>query len=273
MQIAPAISVILPVFRGEGTIRAALASVMVSGLPPAMIEVALAPDDGRDYSAFVPDGLRWVQAPVGPIATGTGPARNRAMAIASAPCLAFLDADDGWEPGYLSRAVPLAGEDGACFAPTSVLKDGREILRTAPGAHIGLDELGRAGTVHRPVVMRDVAGRFRDLPLPGVLHAVEILARLGGRARLSDRAYQLRPHDDSVARRTGLSREASDSYRAIIADIGAGRTRVPPDFRVMAQEVFRRKLRLNAEYEAQREMPGYYEFIALKLAREARAVA
>lgn len=270
--MAPAVSVILPVYRGEATIQAALASVMVSGLPPAMIEIALASDDGRDYSGHVPDGLRHVRAPVGPVLSGVGAARNRAMAVATASVLAFLDVDDSWEPGYLARALPLAQADGACFAPTSVLKYGREIIRTAPGTHLDLGELGRTGASHRPVVMRSLAGRFRNLLSQDVLHAVEILTRLGGRARLSGRAYQLRLNDDSVTRRKGFSADVAECYRAYIADIRAGRTRVPSAFRAGAEEVFRRKLELNAEFESQSEMPSYYEFVALKLSRELNRV-
>ena len=77
-----------------------------------MYEVIVAPDDGRSYAMCSPS--RMAIRPLEPIAVriGAGPARNRAIAAARGEFIAFLDADDTWEPGYLSAALPLVLQGG-----------------------------------------------------------------------------------------------------------------------------------------------------------------
>ena len=94
MQGRPEVSVVIPAYRAGATLRRAVRSVLASGLPANQIEIAIASDDGQDYSAMVPPEIALVQADPGPIASGVGPARNRAVNVASGRFLAFLDADD-----------------------------------------------------------------------------------------------------------------------------------------------------------------------------------
>ena len=112
---------------------------------------------------------------------GAGAARNRAVREATSDYLAFLDADDSWEPGYLAALLPLAGRHGVAFGRTRVLCDGRPLI-VLPGterAHLVLDDLGTGASFH-PVMARALAGPFRSLPSQDVLHAAEALSAAGG---------------------------------------------------------------------------------------------
>lgn len=106
--MTPRVSVIIPAFRAFDTLARGLETVAACGLPERAVEIVIAPDDGADYSRFS-DG--WGQRrvlPPGPVRSGAGPTRNRALAAASGDFIAFLDADDSWEEGYLAATLPLA---------------------------------------------------------------------------------------------------------------------------------------------------------------------
>ena len=101
---APFISVIIPVCNDDGRCSEAIASALAQTLPPAEIIVV---DDGSDP----PFALGQIDPRVRLIrlAANAGPsaARNCGVAAAAGDWVAFLDADDLWEPNKL--AVQLAG--------------------------------------------------------------------------------------------------------------------------------------------------------------------
>lgn len=268
MTDVPEVSVIIPAYRAQDTVRRAIGSVLRSGLPLSEVEIALAPDDGCDYAALVPPELRLVQAESGAIASGVGAARNRAVAVATGRYLAFLDADDTWEPGYLSAALPAARRAGLVFTPTRVVRNGTEILRTLTAPHITLGDLARTGASHHPVVARRLMGVFRNGPSQDVLHSVELLTRNGGQAAASASAYELRLRDGSVSRSAGFPEKVAAAYRGMILDIQAGRTRVPQEWRGRAADVFRQKLALNEAF-VRSGAAGFYEFVAERLGEAA----
>lgn len=261
MGSAPYVSVVIPAFRAETTIRRAIESVLHSGLPVSDVEIVIASDDGRDYAALVPRDFRLTQAAPGPVASGVGAARNRAVGVATGQFLAFLDADDTWEPGYLSAALATARLAGLVFTPTRVLRNGSEILRTLGGARMTLHDLASTGASHHPVVARGLVGRFRDGPSQDVLHAVELLTMHGGSAAASARAYEIHIRDGSVSRSAGFARKVDNAYREIAREIATGGTRVPPAWQKEAAEVFHAKRALNSAF-ARSSAPGFYEFVA-----------
>lgn len=269
MAERPEVSVVIPAYRAGSTLRRALLSVLACGLPASQIEIAIASDDGRDYSDMVPQEFAVALAEPGPVATGVGQARNRAVAVTTGRFLAFLDADDTWEPGYLDDALPMARREGLCFSPTQIMRGGDPILRTLEGSKMTLQEFARTGASHHPVLLRDLVGRFRDGPAQDILHSVELITLHGGTAAASRRAYELHLRDGSVSRQPGFATNVARSYDDIIRDIAQGRTRVPPDWRAAAQKVFRDKLLLNQAYERSRAS-GFYEFMAERFAPAAR---
>ncbi len=96
----PRVSVIIPVFDGERTLRRAIESVLAQSIPTELIVV----DDGStDGSATIAEslGARVIRQPN----SGPAAARNRGIAEARGELLAFNDADDAWTPGRLARQL------------------------------------------------------------------------------------------------------------------------------------------------------------------------
>lgn len=254
----------MPAYRARGTLPRALASIATCGLPAKLIEIVIASDDGTDYRPVPSRAFRTVHVPHGPIRTGPGAARNRALAMATGDMIAFMDADDTWGPGYLSSLLPLARRHGAAFGLTAILDGSREILRLPPDAdRLTLSDLGRYGASFVPVMSRALITPFSKLPSQDVRHVAELLARLGGSAPLGRAVYQLRLNPVSVTAADGFSARVAAAYARHIADIKAGRDGIPRHMRDDVAQVFRDKALLNADYMAHGQ-PGeaFYEFIA-----------
>lgn len=97
------ISVVIPAYKAAGTIGRALDSVLIQTLPAAEILVV---DDGS------PDDLTAALAPYGNRVTviskgngGAASARNLGIEFSTGDYIAFLDADDYWEPHKLERQI------------------------------------------------------------------------------------------------------------------------------------------------------------------------
>ena len=118
---APAyeISVVIPVRDGAAYLREALESVLAQTDPPC--EIVVVDDGSTDGSATLAEGMgphvRVVRQPP----SGAGPARNRGVAEATSPWIAFLDADDRWRPEKLRvQAAALAADPSAVASIGSV---------------------------------------------------------------------------------------------------------------------------------------------------------
>lgn len=263
---APLVSVIIPAFHAD-EIAEAVASIAGAGLPPDALDVVIASDDGRDYAGLVNSPLPCQFTQPGPVRSGPGAARNRAIALARGDFVAFLDADDLWAPGYLSALLPLARESGLAFGRTRIV-DGADILLEAPATpSLTFAEMGRGGLSFHPVLRRALAGPFRDAPAQDVFHSVEALGQVGGSAPVGDTAYILRLRAGSETRAADFSARLDTAYDAYATAITTGASRVPQTVAAAAAGVFRRKAALNAEY-AQHARAGesYYRFIARRLA-------
>ena len=101
------VTVIIPAYKAAGTIRRSLNSVLAQTSPPSEVLVV---DDGS------PDGEQLVDAlaSFGPTATllskrhgGASSARNFGIDRAQQEWIAFLDADDFWEPTKLERQFEI----------------------------------------------------------------------------------------------------------------------------------------------------------------------
>jgi GT2 family glycosyltransferase len=115
----PQITVVVPLFNKQQTIRRTLASIrsQTFGAFEAIVVDDGSTDDSlaetRKYLAEIDDGrFRIVQQSN----LGPGAARNTGLHQALAPLIAFLDADDEWLPAFLERAVQALGSnpDAAC---------------------------------------------------------------------------------------------------------------------------------------------------------------
>jgi glycosyltransferase involved in cell wall biosynthesis len=102
---APAVSVVIPVLNGAGTLGAAIESVRRQTYQDH--EVIVVDDGSTDDTPSVAEtfgaAVRYVRQEHG----GVGAARNRGIAEARGALVAFLDADDLWLPRKLERQLAV----------------------------------------------------------------------------------------------------------------------------------------------------------------------
>lgn len=116
------VSIVVPVYNAEKYILETIASVQAQEYENW--ELILVDDQSSDRSGEVvtgyleqnPDGR--VRLLVQPENGGAARARNAGMAAAKGRYIAFLDADDKWEPNKLSRQLDYMEETGAAFCFT-----------------------------------------------------------------------------------------------------------------------------------------------------------
>lgn len=109
------VSVVIPLFNKEPHILRALGSVMGQTVQP--LEIVVVDDGSTDGGAGVVrrvgDGrIRLVHQ----ANAGVSCARNRGIAEARGELIAFLDADDSWNPGFLKVVLDLAARHPAAGA-------------------------------------------------------------------------------------------------------------------------------------------------------------
>jgi glycosyltransferase involved in cell wall biosynthesis len=103
----PEVSVIIPVFNGEQTIKRALDSVMAQAF--SSLEIIVVDDASSDRTVdlvaqYRDDRLTTIRSAEN---RGAGAARNNGIAAARGRWIAFLDADDAWKPAKLERQIGL----------------------------------------------------------------------------------------------------------------------------------------------------------------------
>ena len=263
--MTPRISVIIPAYHAHETIVRAVASIRCSGLPMAQVQIVIAPDDGQDYTYLAGQAQNITIAVSAEVRSGAGPTRNRALQAATADYVAFLDADDTWEDQYLAELLPLAQKYGAAFGPTSILDQGREILRLPLQNTLSYADFAHSGASFHPLVSRAHAGPFINRPSQDIMHSLEVVALHGNAVPVSQAAYQLRLNPRSTTANEVFSRRAAAAYKAYMRDIRDGKTRIPITSQEDAVAVFNAKNRLNRAYTDAGGTQSYYQFIAATL--------
>ena len=108
------VTVVIPVYNGERFIGEALDSVRAQTMPPA--EILVVDDGSTDRSGAIAEA--WGATVLHQLNQGNSAARNAAIRASSQPWIAFLDADDVWEPQKLEyqwTAVQRCPDAGAVF--------------------------------------------------------------------------------------------------------------------------------------------------------------
>ena len=101
------VSVVIPLYNKQAFVRDMLASVLAQSLPAAEIIIV----DDRSTDGSVANIADLIGGPVRLVSqpnAGPGPARNRGFAEASSAWIAFIDADDQWQPNHLATLAEVA---------------------------------------------------------------------------------------------------------------------------------------------------------------------
>lgn len=106
LSVQPRLSVVIPARNALRWLPGAIASI--GGRRD--VEIILIDDGSTDGTGDYLRGIAACDARIHPVAiAGEGPAaaRNAGLALAQAPLVAFLDADDRWRPGKLAQQLEL----------------------------------------------------------------------------------------------------------------------------------------------------------------------
>lgn len=127
----PSVSVIIPAFNSEATLARAINSVLLQQYPA--LEIVVADDGSTDATRDVAAGFGSAVRVVSQSNAGPASARNLGIRASSGEYIAFLDSDDEWLPGRISKCIePMRQEKSVgmtwCW---SIQKstDGRERIR------------------------------------------------------------------------------------------------------------------------------------------------
>jgi glycosyltransferase involved in cell wall biosynthesis len=131
---SPEISVIIPAYNASRTVGAAVDSVLAQSFTD--FELLVIDDGSKDDTAEIVEArddprVRCVRTENG----GVSVARNRGLDLAEGLYVAFLDADDAWEPAKLERQHRALGESpqaGLCFASTRHVDDDLQTIALHP---------------------------------------------------------------------------------------------------------------------------------------------
>lgn len=241
---SPTISVVIPVFNGERHIAEAIQSVLDQTLQP--VEITVVDDGSTDRSLAVARTFQ-DQCPrlrvISQQNAGVSAARNRGARGASGDWLAFLDADDVWNPDKLEVQLEVldSNQDALVVGGPMQYLSERGPLR----ACVGLgdvrdlqDEIASARLMPYPisgvVVCADefshVGGFDEQLSttVPGLVDDIDLLARLARRGTVCSTPRVLgfyRLHAESASSRHYFSQRKGVRFvRARIEAERAGTT-------------------------------------------------
>ena len=138
MTHQPKVSVIIPAYRCSDTVIASVDSALAQNVPLEIILIDDCPDEPvrTVLAQYIDRGdIRYV---CNDRNLGVAESRNRGVALAQAPYIAFLDADDQWCPGKLEKQLAALEQADAALCCT-----GRELLSQCgepTGKYIGVKE-------------------------------------------------------------------------------------------------------------------------------------
>lgn len=119
---APSVSVIMPLYNKGAYVTEAIRSVLAQGHPD--FELLVIDDGSTDDGPQRVVALREARVKlIQQTNAGVSAARNRGIELAAGDLVAFLDADDCWQPGYLDKILDLHRQfPAACMFCTGYAK-------------------------------------------------------------------------------------------------------------------------------------------------------
>lgn len=128
----PRCSVVIPAYNCERYIAQAIESARAQTIGAEQVEIIVLDDGSTDGTARVASSfgraVRFVQLDHG----GVSRARNTGVALARAPVVAFLDADDYWMPHRLESALRLLDCEERVFVNTEYYVERDGVLSRDP---------------------------------------------------------------------------------------------------------------------------------------------
>ena len=142
------VSVVIPTHNRPGLLCDAVASVLAQDVP---VEVIVVDDASTPAVAGLPalDDPR-VKVVRNELAIGPTKARNVGVELASGAFVAFLDDDDTWLPGKLSRCLEVLDAEGVDVVAHRTVFDARQANGTRSDIHVVTDPLTRFGVQQTP---------------------------------------------------------------------------------------------------------------------------
>ncbi len=166
------VSVIMPIYNAEKYLDNTLESIFSQDYEN--IEIVLVDDCSKDGSATVIMNLQKTHPEIVYFLQeknmGAGAARNKALELAKGQYVAFLDSDDLWLPGKISRQIELMRSTNSPFSYTAIemmdeksetIKGKRNIKETCDYKYLLHNTIIATSSV---VIDRTVLGDFR-MPL------------------------------------------------------------------------------------------------------------
>ncbi len=147
----PIITVIMPCYNAETTLRCAVESVATQSF--ADLELLIIDDGSKDGSVKLAKMLALDDRRIRVITqrnAGPAEARNRGLAEATGQFIAFLDADDRWVPHLLARHIQQFSEQPNCGVSYGQIQFFDEAMRTG----------GRVSTIIPRLALADVLGEY-----------------------------------------------------------------------------------------------------------------
>ncbi len=207
--MAPAVSVITPVWNAAATLAATVASVRAQSFPDW--EMLVVDDGSTDGSAALAQALAREEPRLRllahPTTRGAAAARNHGIRAARGRYLAFLDADDLWRPEKLARQIGFMRAEHHPFTFTAYRRidaDGRPLGTVHPPAAVTRAGLLRGNVIGCLTAVYDVEffGKVEMPPLPrrqdyGLW--LELLRRTPAAHALPDVLADYRVHPGSLS--------------------------------------------------------------------------
>jgi glycosyltransferase involved in cell wall biosynthesis len=246
--VNPRTSVLMPAYNAEATIRESVDSVLTQTV--ADLELIVADDGSR---VPVAEALRDVSDPRLRIVRaarngGIGAARNEALAVARAPLVSQLDADDVWEPDYLEAVLPEFDDPAVGLAYTNVTilghPDGREDYIGDASVHPRdrFPELAEANPIPSPtatmraIAVREVGG-YAGRWMVDDWHLYMRLAAAGWRFAYVDRRLARYRWPEPGRGESYDVRSLERRVRVSLADVAVRHPRLPGIWRALGRRL------------------------------------
>lgn len=113
------VSVVIPAYRCAATLSASINSALVQDVPMEILVIDDCPDEPVEQVMEQYQDNSSVVYLRNPKNLGAAETRNRGIALAKAPYVAFLDADDLWRPGKLKKQLGALERTGYVLCCTA----------------------------------------------------------------------------------------------------------------------------------------------------------